>query len=54
MLINKNVNGYIVISDIVNGYIVTRKYMYYTTKQAKKLFKNEIENERKNNEKWNK
>jgi len=45
MTLNKNINGYIVISDIIDGHWVTRKYMGYTKKEAKRLFKKEKENE---------
>ena len=30
MTLDKNINGYIVISDIIDGYWVTRRYMGYT------------------------
>lgn len=39
MTIRKNVNGYWIISDIIDGYRVVRKYLYYTKKQAIRLFK---------------
>ena len=39
MTITKNKNGYIVISDIVKGYLVEKRYLYYTKQQAIKLFK---------------
>ena len=35
-------NGYINISDIIDNYLVSRKYMYYTEKEAKRLFKEEF------------
>lgn len=38
MIIEK-INGWIVIRDVVNGYWVTKKYMYYTLKEAKQLFR---------------
>ena len=39
MQVNKTINGTIVISDIINGYLVTEKYIGYTETQAIKLFK---------------
>jgi len=41
MTIEQN-NGYINISDIIDNYWVSRKYMYYTKSQAKRLFKEEF------------
>ena len=41
MIIEQN-NGYINISDIIDNYWVSRKYMYYTKSQAKRLFKEEF------------
>lgn len=38
----KNINGYWVISDIIDGYRVIRKYLYYTKKEAIKSFKKEL------------
>ena len=35
-------NGYINISDVIDNYLVSRKYMYYTEKEAKRLFKEEF------------
>ena len=35
----ENHNGYWIISDVINGYLVTEKYMYYTKKQSIKMFK---------------
>ena len=37
-------SGMIVISDIVGGYLVTRRYIGYTKKEAVKDFKEEIKN----------
>jgi len=34
MMINKNAAGYIVISDIINGQLIEKKYLYYTKKEA--------------------
>ena len=42
MTISKNVYGYWVISDMVGGYRIERKYIGYTKKEAIRLFKNEI------------
>jgi hypothetical protein len=41
MIINKNKEGAIKISDIINGYWVTKIYYFYTRKNAIKLFKQE-------------
>ena len=41
MIIEQN-NGYINISDIIDNYLVSRKYMYYTKSQAKRLFLEEF------------
>ena len=35
-------NGFIHISDIIDNYFVSRKYMYYTKSQAKRLFNKEF------------
>ena len=35
-------NGFIHISDIIGDYFVERKYMDYTEKEAKRLFKEEF------------
>ena len=35
-------NGFIIISDIVNNQLITRKYMGYTKREAIKKFKSEI------------
>jgi hypothetical protein len=43
MLIEKSLSGYWIISNIIDGYLVTRKYSGYTKKQAIKLFKLESE-----------
>tara|TARA_R100000781_G_scaffold29391_2_gene21505 strand:+ start:162 stop:365 length:204 start_codon:yes stop_codon:yes gene_type:complete len=50
MTLNKNINGYIVISDIIDGHWVTRKYMGYTKKEAKRLFENEMKRDKLNKE----
>jgi len=36
-------SGMIVISDIVGGYLVTRRYIGYTTKEAIQSFKEELD-----------
>ena len=38
----ENRNGAWIISDIINGYSVTRKYIFYTKKQAISAFKQEF------------
>ena len=35
-------NGFIHISDIIGDYFIERKYMGYTEKEAKRLFKEEF------------
>ncbi len=41
--IEKNkINGSLQLSTIKNGYYISRVYYYYTTAQAKKLFKEEL------------
>ena len=35
-------SGFIEISEIIADYLETRKYMYYTKSQAKRLFKEEF------------
>lgn len=42
MLIEKNIEGAWVITDIVAGYFVTRRYYGYTKREAIQLFKNEL------------
>ena len=42
MNIEKNVYGAYVISDIVNGYLVSKQYYYYTKKEAITKFKREV------------
>jgi hypothetical protein len=39
MTIERNFEGAWIISDIVGGYSVTRKYYGYTKQQARQLFK---------------
>ena len=43
-------NGFIHISDIIGDYFVERKYMYYTEKEAKRLFKEEFKAKGEENE----
>jgi hypothetical protein len=38
----KNREGYWVLSDIIDGHLVTRRYLYYTKKQAINHFKRQI------------
>jgi hypothetical protein len=42
MIIEKNIYGYWVISDLIKGYRIERKYLYYTKKDAIKMFKKEV------------
>ena len=42
MTIEKNINGFWVISDIVDGYLITRRYMDYTKREAVAMFKAEL------------
>lgn len=41
MSIEKNYSGAYVISDVVNGYLVTKQYYGYTKREAVALFKKE-------------
>ena len=41
MTITKNREGYWVIGDFINGYWVSKMYLYYTKKEAIKKFKEE-------------
>lgn len=38
MTIEKLYNGFVKITAIINGYLVTRKYQDYTVSTAKKMF----------------
>jgi hypothetical protein len=49
MIIDKNREGAWRITDIVNGYLETRVYYFYTKKEALKKFKEEFKNRRLNN-----
>jgi hypothetical protein len=42
MKITKNKYGYFVISDTIANQYIERKYLYYTKKEAKKLFNKEV------------
>ena len=41
MIVEKNTGGYWVIGDFINGYWVSRMYLYYTKKESIKKFKEE-------------
>lgn len=41
MTITKNNEGAWVVSDIVAGYLITRRYYFYTKREALALFKQE-------------
>ena len=41
MSVERNYEGAYVISDIVNGYLVTKRYYGYTKREAVALFKKE-------------
>jgi len=42
MIVEKNREGAWVVSDIVGGYWVTRRYYYYTKREAVRLFRQEV------------
>jgi hypothetical protein len=42
MTVEKRGHKHYVITDIVSGYRVTRMYLYYTKRQAVRLFKEEF------------
>tara|TARA_R100000278_G_scaffold107277_1_gene84016 strand:- start:877 stop:1020 length:144 start_codon:yes stop_codon:yes gene_type:complete len=42
MTVERNIHGYIVITDFIDSYYVTRKYMDYTKKEAIQRFKEEF------------
>ena len=46
MTIEKQSNGSLLISDIVNGYYVKKVYYFYSKKEAMKLFKEYIKQEK--------
>jgi hypothetical protein len=37
-------NGYVVITDIIDGYLMRKTYIGYTVREAKQLFKQEKNN----------
>lgn len=39
--VEKNHEGYLVLSDVIGGHLVTRRYMGYSKKDAIKKFKQE-------------
>lgn len=41
MSITKNIHGAYVVSDIIEGYLVTRQYYGYTKKEALRFFQEE-------------
>jgi 5-bromo-4-chloroindolyl phosphate hydrolysis protein len=42
MIAEKNNEGAWVVSDIVNGYRVSRRYYFYTKREAVRLFRQEM------------
>ena len=42
MTIEHTMQGYIVITDIIDDQYITRKYMDYYTDEAKEIFRNEF------------
>jgi hypothetical protein len=42
MIAEKNYEGAWVVSDIVGGYWVTRRYYYYTKREALAMFRREV------------
>ena len=38
MIIKKLAFNHYIISDIINNQLITKKYLYYTLKEAKQLF----------------
>jgi len=42
MIAEKNYEGAWVISDIVGGYLVTRRYYYYSKREALAMFRAEV------------
>lgn len=43
--IERTLTGFLVLSTIHNGYLVTRKYQGYTAREAKAAFKAELKGE---------
>lgn len=44
MIVEKNREGAWVVSDSIGGYLVTRRYYFYTKREAVRLFKREVSN----------
>ena len=42
MTIERNYEGAWVVSDIVGGYLVTRRYYYYSKREALAMFRAEV------------
>jgi hypothetical protein len=42
-MITQGNNGSVIVSDIINGYRVQRTYIGYTIREAKTLFKREVQ-----------
>lgn len=42
MIVEKNEEGAWVIYDSIGGYLVTRRYYFYTKREAVRLFKREM------------
>ena len=42
MIAEKNYEGAWVVSDIVGGYLVTRRYYYYSKREALAMFRREV------------
>ena len=40
--IERSLTGWLILSTLHNGYLVTRKYQGYTTKEARQLFTAEL------------
>jgi hypothetical protein len=40
--VEKTINGILVLSAMVNGYLVRRKYIGYTRKEARAMFRDEV------------
>ena len=47
MTIEKNIDGAVVISDIIDGHLVSRYYYYYSPEQARSMFVEEVYNKTK-------
>lgn len=42
MIVEKNNEGAWVVSDSIGGYLVTRRYYFYTKREAVRLFRQEL------------